>query len=1030
MTSHQTLESLGDLFSDDSDTPLFESSIYYDLNSFQNLVAEHCQDDLSLFYGNIRSLLKNKQQLQILLQSLDEQCSFNFKILTIVETWLSKDLEDLAGLNGYNPIFKHKEPNKEGGGLAIYVEESIQYKIRTDLSFPDDMLNMFDCLFIEIINPLQSNNIVIGLIYRSPKYNSTCQLTSTLKDILEKLSKENKKIVITGDFNINLLKYDTNTSTLHFLDLMMQYNFMPKITIPTRVTASTATLIDHLYSNVDSQRCIAGTITTDITDHYSNFILVNTSLLKATNQKYIKYRQINVNTLNNLNEALQNTCWTEVLSIENDPTESYNKFLNIYNGLKDIHLPVITKRFNKYRHKNQPWITKGILKSLQTKDKLHTKATNANSNKKTEFKLAYDTYAKVYKKTVRMAKMNYWNNKLNEAKNDVKATWKNLNLILNRSKNKKNLPDKFIYNNLEITDEYEIANHFNKFYINIGPSLAKSINQQTTKSVKDYLKTNSSGNSLYLYPTSVTEISNIINDLKPKLSSGYDDINPRLLKQTFISILDPITHIANSSMTTGIFPSNMKIAKVIPVYKKGKQNQFNNYRPISLLPVFSKILERLIYNRLYKFLMSNKILSPCQYGFQRNKSTELAVLEMQDRIIHHLSKKLWSIGVFLDLSKAFDTIDHSILILKLQHYGIRGAPLDLFKNYLSNRSQFTMFKSTNSKILPVVCGVPQGSILGPLLFILYMNDIINAAENCAPILFADDTNLLFSGPNLHNLTIKVNNCLSNLAQWFSVNKLSLNVEKTHFAIFHSPNVSVPEDIPPIKIQNENLIRQSSTKFLGITIDESLNWQKHLHEISSKVSKVLGVLYRIKRQVPSESLRIIYHSLISSHLSYCITAWGNCKSKARTRLETLQKKAIRLISKAKYNSHCGPLFKLHKLLSISDLFLLNCCKLYIQCEKGNLPPYLQNQIKPISAIHDHSTRQQNDLHVPRTRFLIQKQFFSHKIANSWNQIPTRNRPPPQFSNITCTKTLKNYLISKYPTSCSIANCYICQINSTT
>ena len=191
---------------------------------------------------------------------------------------------------------------------------------------------------------------------------------------------------------------------------------MPKITIPTRVTASTATLIDHLYSNVDFQRCIAGTITTDITDHYSNFILVNTSLLKATNQKYVKYRQINVNTLNNLNEALQNTCWTEVLSIENDPTESYNKFLNIYNELKDIHLPVITKG---YRHKNQPWITKGILKSLQTKDKLHTKATNANSNKKTEFKLAYDTYAKVYKKTVRMAKMNYWNNKLNEAKNDV-----------------------------------------------------------------------------------------------------------------------------------------------------------------------------------------------------------------------------------------------------------------------------------------------------------------------------------------------------------------------------------------------------------------------------------------------------------------------------------------------------------------------------------------------------------------------------------------------------------------------------------
>ena len=1006
---------------------LFQKSYYYSIDSFVKLKSDKIPTDyFSIFNTNARSLLKNKTEYDVLLESFGFHMKFD--ILSFTETWFNSELEKLVSFENYNQITKHKLPNKEGGGIAIYIKSYINWKQRTDLSFPSDKTNLYDGIFVEIINSINrgnDGNLLLFVLYRSPSHNTINEFREDLSLILDKVKQENKTIVITGDLNIDLLKYNAHSQSTDYLDMLLSNNLIPRISLPTRVTNNSATLIDHIFSNIDTKKSIAGTIRTNITDHYCNFLLINNKLERNKDPKYITYRRVNQCSLEKFNDALKSTNWTNVTN-KTDANKAYECFLNEYKSLMDEHLPIVTKRFNKNKHKKEPWITQGILRSLRTKEKLYNDMINSvnkpSHNNKTD---KYKEFLKVYKQTLRMAKKLYWSKVFEATRNDMKQTWHNINYLLNKKKCKKDLPNKILVNGIEVTDETEIANTFNHHYVEIGPKLANSIVDMPGSHL-DYLHNLNYPNSFYLEPCTPTEINNIIKDLKPKTSCGYDDISPKIISKSSPEIAMPLCHIANLSMQHGSFPSLMKLAKVIPIYKKGDKNNVINYRPISLLPSFSKILERLIHKRLLNYLISKKILTLSQYGFQPNRSTELAILEFQDRVAKAISSKYFCIGLFIDLSKAFDTLDHNILIDKLKSIGIRGSPLDWFKSYLSDRKQFVCFKNESSIVLNTSCGVPQGSILGPLLFLVYINDLTSSLQTSNAIMFADDTTLIFMHKKINSLLENANKDTSNLYKWFSLNRLSLNIDKTNYIIFQSKNANITETGIKISINNKPIKQVNETKFLGVFIDNKLDWKTHIANKSNQIVKVVSILARLKHTISTTVLKTIYTSLILPHLMYGISAWGNVSNDEMKRITILQKKAIRHVCNARYNSHTSPLFKKLALLNINDLYRHSCCMIYFKIKKKIINhPYFCNLLVTNSMIHNYETRQQQNIHCMNIRTNLEIQTLNRKISTIWNNLSNELKHNTHISHFTFSKKLKTNFIALYKEQCLKQNCPVCK-----
>jgi hypothetical protein len=360
---------------------------------------------------------------------------------------------------------------------------------------------------------------------------------------------------------------------------------------------------------------------------------------------------------------------------------------------------------------------------------------------------------------------------------------------------------------------------------------------------KTYLR-DSYIDSFVMHSTDPNEVIRIVNGFSNKCSYGADFIPVSIMKDCIVQIAEVLSHIINFSFSSGIFPNELKIAKVCPIFKNGSKNLFSNYRPISVLPSFSKIFEKIAYNRLESYVKSKNIIKNNQYGFRSNHSTYMAILDMYEKISESIDKHEVSIGVFIDLSKAFDTINHEILLRKLEHYGIRGLPLQWFKDYLTNRKQFVCYKNVSSCLQTIACGVSQGSILGPLLFILYVNDIMHCSEILHFILFADDTNLFHSCSNYVDLMTTVNSELAKLSEWFRANRLSLNVAKTNYILFGNRKKCLSDASFAICIDNNTIVRVSFTKFLGVYVDEDLNWKQHTAETSKKISRSLGILNRL------------------------------------------------------------------------------------------------------------------------------------------------------------------------------------------
>jgi len=775
------------------------------------------------------SVSRNLDQLLAYVDTLD----FTFSVIGLSETWLSVDTKDIYSIPDYTSVHQCRQ-ERRGGGVSLYVHNSVQFKERVDISYSN---NCIECVFIEIDRKVLGckTNVIVGTIYRPPNTDINV-FSEQLNNVLSSIKNEKKLCYCMGDYNANILNSETHAGTGKFLDVMYCHSFVPLITKPTRVANDSATIIDNVFSNdlLGSDKQRQGILLTDITDHFPIFVITDYNLYDNTEQTTQK-RCVNSDSVNRFKVELAGTDWSSVMN-EGDAQLAYTGFTNKVMSAYETAFPVKTVKISK--RPCNPWMTIGLKKSIKQKNKLYILYRKKRS---TYNEIQYKLYKNRLKHLIQAAKKYYYQDLLAANKSNLKQSWRILREIIGK-KGHNVCNTEFLIDGDLITDKNVIVNSFNEFFVNIGPTLAKNI--PTTSSQPEQYLVGSYTNSLYLSPLNENELTNIICNLK-KSAPGIDGFQPHIIKSVCSSFLKPLLYVLNLSFQQGVFPSELKAACVTPIFKGGDPLLIKNYRPVSVLPVFSKIYERAMYNRLMNYLEKNKILYEYQFGFKKNHSTYMALSILIDKIMNALDNNEHVIGLYLDFAKAFDTVDHQILLKKLQHYGIRGNALHWFDSYLSHRTQIVKYNNIISDQNVVKCGVPQGSILGPILFLLYINDLSAVSKILFTLMFADDTNMFIQGKDVNKMEECVNEEMEKVVKWLHCNKLSLNVDKTHTMIF-SNNRLLNNRKMNVFIQGTLIETVYKTKFLGVIIDNNLQWKDHINYLCNKISKGIGIIKKSKR----------------------------------------------------------------------------------------------------------------------------------------------------------------------------------------
>jgi hypothetical protein len=912
--------------------------------------------DLNIFFININHLANKIPRIEFVLSNLNVK----FGILVFCETWLREDQVQFINFHSFQSYHRVRR-NQLGGGLAIYTHDSlVTEEIRDDTI---DGLNQDGHEFLLV--KVTSADSIICAVYRKPGSN----IQSFFKK-LDKILSMHDNVIVMGDTNINT--FVSNHITLSFTNTLESNGYClansHNSNMYTRKSQhGTITCIDHLAFNKsfsvnkDIKFAVGDN---DLSDH--RFLITSFSLNSP----------IAVSTKKPIFKIDYNKIKSHLASFRNDNFDNFHeKLQSKVTNFSNISYPT-----NKDDSQGK-WFTDDLRNRLKIRDKfykLHRKHPN-NSLYESQFKFHRNRLQWEIKK----AKNNFQSKSVLENASNPFKFWRCVSLILhntNKSNNSDTLPPLKDGRNLAVNDK-DKANVLNKYFVSVG----KSIIQQNTQPRPSRLCNNPNISSLLsdFSPTTPEELTRVIKSLKNRSSAGYDRIKPIFIKNNVSFFAQFLSDKINEAFDSGQFPDPLKIAKVVPIFKGGSKNDTSNYRPISIVSIFAKIFEIIIASRLQDHLIINNLIHANQFGFVKKSSTTSAATNLVNEIVKRTNGKLKTSCLFLDLRKAFDCLNFDILLELLHFNGIRNKALHLFKSYLNNRKQFVSINNSKSDTMIVECGVPQGSVLGPLLFLIYINQIFGIELNAFIQLYADDTALVYGEKDLKTLKCKMTEDLNKLVPWLKSLNLAINYEKTKYILFNKNSSNHRDRFDRIQIGSDTILRTNSYSYLGLIIDEKLNWSAHISSLCSKISKYTFVFAKLRHIMCFTLLKRLYYALVHSNIVYLLPIWGNAPQTYLNCLQTLQNKIVKIIKFLPFDSPTDSLYSTD-FLSIKQQFKYESILLIYRMSHGLLKSGFQFVTN--FAVTGRITRSSTNLRLPHFLTASAQNTIFYKGLDLYNALP--------------------------------------------
>ena len=971
----------------DDELPYVECA-YKSVRGFNESHIQNDKDTFSIIGMNIRSCRKNFNSFFAFLSMLFIQ----FSVIVLYETWLMSDIDYGFDIPNYNHVNVYR--NNFGGGIKAFYPSNYSVEIINELTFVNGVMEILTFTLKNICN-----KYIICAIYRPPSADPYHFNEFLHGSILSKFKRDDKVIFI-GDFNFNLCNPLRLRYIDDFINTLFEASYFPIITLPSKINEHNPitkySFIDQIWTNffVGSEHK-SGIFQIPLTDHFPIYYMFKRTLLSV--EEIVRFRLINSNTLSNFIEKAANLNFNYVLDI-NDVNASFNKFYDMLFNTYDTCIPVKRKRCSR-KSSAAPWLNDKLRRCIKKKYRLFGLLKRGLILKRD-----FNRFKNMLTYVMNKSKKLFYMRKLNNC-DTTKETWSNINAILRR-KTKKNNTLIIKHNNL-ILNNLDLSDYINNSFIDIACNLADSFPREVDWSYFNNITPNVE--SFMFFPSSPVEVYNIIGKLANKGNALFD-IKPKILNEIKDFIAPLISFFYNKCISQGIYPDILKLSRVVPVYKSGGTNDINNYRPISNLPTINKIFELLTLDRFSSFINRHALITENQFGFRENRSTTTAIFSFVTDVLQTFNKGNYTIAIFMDLKRAFDTVDLSILVYKMNRYGFRGVSNMFFESYLTNRKQYVHVNDVSSEVREISVGVPQGSVLGPQLFNLFINDL-SKIEPGKNIFYADDGVFYVTNSCFDQCMSQANALIGKISEWMFKNKLTVNTNKTKLMLFTPHFVN---NLPVIRYNGVPLEWVNNFKYLGIILDRNLNFILQSREIVKKLSKLHGMFYSISNILPQSAMIKIFYSLVYPVLTQDIIIWGGIAKSNTCKIKILINKILRIILKVKFNEiniplvRTGEMYRNLSILQFDDIYRLNILK-FLHYSLYKNQTFFNKYFLPLLPTHHYNTRNVR-INLPNVRLDIEKHSALYNSCMLMNQIDETFLS--QMSDYMLKKKFKDKCISSY------------------